>query len=154
MTCGIIIRTVFGTSVIPIHVPRTAISHPGVAQLVSRLLWEQDAARSNRVTRTNERAEGSILSALSSFQLARLNLRYPAKQVRSAWFGQKNRPPPVADKGRFFLGQRSKKSRISVSPMIFFGRRNWRRSRGCRTFKSCHSDQDRKPKWFSVLIFT
>lgn len=27
-------------------------SHPGVAQLVGRLLWEQDAAGSNPVTRT------------------------------------------------------------------------------------------------------
>ena len=29
-----------------------AANHPGVAQLVARLLWEQDAAGSNPVTRT------------------------------------------------------------------------------------------------------
>lgn len=28
--------------------------YPGVAQLVARLLWEQEAAGSNPVTRTNE----------------------------------------------------------------------------------------------------
>ena len=30
--------------------------HPGVAQLVARLLWEQDAAGSNPVTRTKQNA--------------------------------------------------------------------------------------------------
>lgn len=28
--------------------------YPGVAQLVGRLLWEQDAARSSRATRTSK----------------------------------------------------------------------------------------------------
>jgi len=37
---------------------------------------------------------------------------------------------------RAFLVQRSKKSRISVSPMIFSGTANRRRSRGCREFES------------------
>ena len=32
--------------------PRQKISYPGVAQLVARLLWEQEVARSSRVTRT------------------------------------------------------------------------------------------------------
>ena len=32
--------------------PRQNISYPGVAQLVARLLWEQEVARSSRVTRT------------------------------------------------------------------------------------------------------
>lgn len=35
----------------PSEYPQT--SYPGVAQLVARLLWEQEVARSSRVTRTN-----------------------------------------------------------------------------------------------------
>ena len=35
---------------------REKISYPGVAQLVARLLWEQEVARSSRVTRTKVNA--------------------------------------------------------------------------------------------------
>lgn len=38
-------------------------SFPGVAQLVARLLWEQEVARSNRVTRTI-RTENRLFSAV------------------------------------------------------------------------------------------
>lgn len=34
--------------------PKT--SYPGVAQLVARLLWEQEVARSSRVTRTKNKS--------------------------------------------------------------------------------------------------
>ena len=41
---------------------------PGVAQLVARLLWEQDAAGSNPVTRTNFLRKTAFLGGFSSLK--------------------------------------------------------------------------------------
>ena len=41
--------------------------YPGVAQLVARLLWEQDAAGSNPVTRTTFLRKTACLGGFSSF---------------------------------------------------------------------------------------
>ena len=43
------------------------ISYPGVAQLVARLLWEQDAAGSNPVTRTTFLRKTACLGGFSVF---------------------------------------------------------------------------------------
>ena len=43
------------------------IEYPGVAQLVARLLWEQDAAGSNPVTRTTFLRKTACLGGFSSF---------------------------------------------------------------------------------------
>ena len=37
------------------------VPYPGVAQLVARLLWEQDAASSSLATRTNNKEEANSL---------------------------------------------------------------------------------------------
>ena len=42
-------------------------SYPGVAQLVARLLWEQDAAGSNPVTRTTFVGKTAYLGGFSAF---------------------------------------------------------------------------------------
>lgn len=39
------------------------IMHPGIAKLVSRLVWDQETVRSSRTTRTNEK--GTLKSAIS-----------------------------------------------------------------------------------------
>ena len=57
------LRTSFGR-IRPGH-PTT--SYPGVAQLVARLLWEQDAAGSNPVTRTTFLRKTACLGGFSSF---------------------------------------------------------------------------------------
>ena len=44
-----------------------ATSYPGVAQLVARLLWEQDAAGSNPVTRTIFLRKTACLGGFSVF---------------------------------------------------------------------------------------
>ena len=43
------------------------ITYPGVAQLVARLLWEQDAAGSNPVTRTNANGDTVFSNTVSPF---------------------------------------------------------------------------------------
>ena len=42
------------------------IMHPGIAKLVSRLLWEQDAAGSNPVTRTTFPRKTAFLGGFSA----------------------------------------------------------------------------------------
>ena len=44
-------------------------SQPGVAQLVARLLWEQDAAGSNPVTRTTFRRKTAFLGGFSAIKV-------------------------------------------------------------------------------------
>ena len=44
-----------------VYLQKNANRHPGVAQLVARLLWEQDAAGSNPVTRTSQSIPFRIL---------------------------------------------------------------------------------------------
>ena len=39
------------------------IIHPGIAKLVSRLVWDQETVRSSRTTRTNEK--GTLKSLIS-----------------------------------------------------------------------------------------
>ena len=39
------------------------IMHPGIAKLVSRLVWDQETVRSSRTTRTNEK--GTLKSLIS-----------------------------------------------------------------------------------------
>lgn len=34
--------------------------HPGIAKLVSRLVWDQETVRSSRTTRTNEKRDSEI----------------------------------------------------------------------------------------------
>ena len=41
-------------------------NHPGVAQLVARLLWEQDAAGSNPVTRTKFLGKTAVFGGFSA----------------------------------------------------------------------------------------
>ena len=36
------------------------IMHPGIAKLVSRLVWDQETVRSSRTTRTNEKWDSEI----------------------------------------------------------------------------------------------
>ena len=36
------------------------IIHPGIAKLVSRLVWDQETVRSSRTTRTNEKRDSEI----------------------------------------------------------------------------------------------
>ena len=36
------------------------IMHPGIAKLVSRLVWDQETVRSSRTTRTNEKRDSEI----------------------------------------------------------------------------------------------
>lgn len=36
------------------------IEYPGVAKLVSRLVWDQETVRSSRTTRTNEKRDSEI----------------------------------------------------------------------------------------------
>ena len=36
------------------------IIHPGIAKLVSRLVWDQETVRSSRTTRTNEKRDYEI----------------------------------------------------------------------------------------------
>ena len=51
-------------------------AHPGVAQLVARLLWEQDAAGSNPVTRTKTPLKSTISEGFSySLSIAAQDLR-------------------------------------------------------------------------------
>ena len=45
----------------------STVLYPGVAQLVARLLWEQDAAGSNPVTRTTFLRKAACLGGFSSF---------------------------------------------------------------------------------------
>ena len=54
----------------------TASSYPGVAQLVARLLWEQDAAGSNPVTRTKFRRKAAYLCDFSAFFVRFLQFCY------------------------------------------------------------------------------
>ena len=42
------------------------IMHPGIAKLVSRLVWEQDAAGSNPVTRTTFPRKTAFLGGFSA----------------------------------------------------------------------------------------
>ena len=51
-------------------------SYPGVAQLVARLLWEQDAAGSNPVTRTKFRRKAAYLFGFSAFFVRFLQFFY------------------------------------------------------------------------------
>ena len=37
-----------------------AIEYPGIAKLVSRLVWDQETVRSSRTTRTNEKRDSEI----------------------------------------------------------------------------------------------
>ena len=37
------------------------IMHPGIAKLVSRLVWDQETVRSSRTTRTNEKRDSEIV---------------------------------------------------------------------------------------------
>ena len=37
------------------------IMHPGIAKLVSRLVWDQETVRSSRTTRTNEKRDSEII---------------------------------------------------------------------------------------------
>ena len=55
-------------------VHRTSHIFPGVAQLVARLLWEQDAAGSNPVTRTKSPESAYAESGLFSLYEAQLEL--------------------------------------------------------------------------------
>ena len=41
------------------------IMHPGIAKLVSRLVWDQETVRSSRTTRTNEKRDSEIAERLS-----------------------------------------------------------------------------------------
>ena len=63
-------------------------------------------------------------------------------------FGQRTRPPPVAEAGRVTLAQRSKFCE-AISEYKNFGHRKRRRSRGDRGFESRRFDQ--KPK-FNLLV--
>ena len=45
------------------------VSYPGVAQLVARLLWEQDAAGSNPVTRTTFLGKTAFLGGFSALKV-------------------------------------------------------------------------------------
>ena len=46
--------------------------YPGVAQLVARLLWEQDAAGSNPITRTNFLRKTAFLGGFSALKVQSL----------------------------------------------------------------------------------
>ena len=41
--------------------------HPGIAKLVSRLVWDQETVRSSRTTRTNEKGTLKLLISESLF---------------------------------------------------------------------------------------
>ena len=43
------------------------IMHPGIAKLVSRLVWDQETVRSSRTTRTNEKRTLKLLISESLF---------------------------------------------------------------------------------------
>ena len=43
------------------------IMHPGIAKLVSRLVWDQETVRSSRTTRTNEKRDSEIADFRVSF---------------------------------------------------------------------------------------
>ena len=43
------------------------IMHPGIAKLVSRLVWDQETVRSSRTTRTNEKGTLKLLISESLF---------------------------------------------------------------------------------------
>ena len=48
---------------------KLSLVYPGVAQLVARLLWEQDAAGSNPVTRTNFLGKAAFLGGFSALKV-------------------------------------------------------------------------------------
>ena len=50
------------------------LGYPGVAQLVARLLWEQDAAGSNPVTRTNFLGKTAVFGGFSALHVQILHL--------------------------------------------------------------------------------
>ena len=77
------------------------------------------------------------------------------EQSRFPALGKKQSALPVADEAGCFLAQRSKKSRIRVSPMIFSGTASRRRSRGDRGFESRSPDQKSTSfdRSLSILLF-
>ena len=126
--------------------------HPGVAQLVARLLWEQDAASSSLATWTK-----SPKSAFVDFGLfvcgTNITQRHPANKAGFLLWA-KTLCAACGRYSRAFCVQRSKKSRISASPKIFSGTANRRRSRGCREFESRHLDQISRSGYILFLLIS
>ena len=84
------LRTSFGR-IRPGH-PTT--SYPGVAQLVARLLWEQDAAGSNPVTRTTFLRKTACLGGFSSF-CKTATTGYARGSKKGMPIRRKDKPPSV-----------------------------------------------------------
>ena len=61
---------------------------PGVAQLVARLLWEQDAAGSNPVTRTNPPGDPEVSGGIFSFMRLPAGSKNRLTQMRQPVFYQ------------------------------------------------------------------
>ena len=116
------------------------IIYPGVAQLVARLLWEQDAAGSSPVTWT-KRPKSTSVGFGCFVYCGKLQPQYPASKAGYLLWA-KTLCAAGGRRSRAFCVQRSIKSRISASPMILSGTANRRHSRGCCRFESCHLDQE------------
>ena len=128
----------------------------GVAQLVARLLWEQDVGSSSLFTPTIKRVIPFGI-ALFIFVMKDFNSRHPERKQVLACFGQHTRPPPVAETGSV-CWRSGRRNRASEQRDDFFGHRKRRQSRGCRGFESLHSDQEGSginvPEPFLCLLHT
>lgn len=64
------------------------IMHPGIAKLVSRLVWDQETVRSSRTTRTNEKRDSEIADFSSPFSLFNVYCDVGSKSVEFDGFRQ------------------------------------------------------------------
>ena len=88
----------------------------GVAQMVARLVRDQEARSSNLRTPTKRTAR--VIDPCRSFDFVMLDPG-PLDEPSAAWFGKSGLPPPGADAGRTLFPQRSKNARKGESPPRF-----------------------------------
>lgn len=63
------------------------IMHPGIAKLVSRLVWDQETVRSSRTTRTNEKRDSEIADFRAPFSCSMSTARLDPNPSKSTGLG-------------------------------------------------------------------
>ena len=63
------------------------IMHPGIAKLVSRLVWDQETVRSSRTTRTNEKRDSEITDFRVPFPYSISTARWDLNPSNSTGLG-------------------------------------------------------------------
>ena len=69
------------------------IMHPGIAKLVSRLVWDQETVRSSRTTRTNEKRDSEIADFRVPFPCSMSTVMLDLNPSNSTGLGSK--PDPI-----------------------------------------------------------